>query len=233
VPPASRTYRVLLLVVLCAAFAVRLGWAVSRPTDEASLRQLPDQVEYLELARSLLNGTGLRFYDDRFGQAVYAYRMPGYPAFLAACGGSPLVARVAQAVIDTSTVLAAALLAAALLPARSSRRGAVVAAVLVAANPFLVYFSGLLLSETLFAAMLAWGMVLLLAGSRGGRFGPEPADPDGVEEPSANDRTPTIRPPAIRHRSRSRTAPGSGPCSGWPAGCWSRGRRWSGRRPRR
>jgi hypothetical protein len=37
---------------------------------------------------------------------------------------------------------------------------------LVAINPFLIYFSGLLLSETLFTAMLAWGMVLLLSPAR-------------------------------------------------------------------
>jgi 4-amino-4-deoxy-L-arabinose transferase-like glycosyltransferase len=35
------------------------------------------------------------------------------------------------------------------------------AAALVAFNPFLIYFSGLLLSETLFTAMLAWAMVLI------------------------------------------------------------------------
>src|SRR5207247_7605124 len=36
------------------------------------------------------------------------------------------------------------------------------AAALVAFNPFLIYFTGLLLTETLFTAMLAWSMVLLL-----------------------------------------------------------------------
>jgi hypothetical protein len=38
-----------------------------------------------------------------------------------------------------------------------------VAALLVAINPYLIYFSGLILSETLFIAMLAWGMLLLLS----------------------------------------------------------------------
>src|SRR4051794_16721292 len=35
------------------------------------------------------------------------------------------------------------------------------AAAIVAVNPFLIYFSALLLSETLFTAMLAWAMVLM------------------------------------------------------------------------
>jgi hypothetical protein len=42
-----------------------------------------------------------------------------------------------------------------------AEEAALIAALLVAFNPFLVYFSGLLLSETLFTAMLAWAMVLL------------------------------------------------------------------------
>jgi hypothetical protein len=183
-----------LFVVLGVGLVARLAWGLSRPADEASLRQLPDQSEYLSLARSLLAGTGLRFYDERFGQSVFAYRMPGYPAFLAACGGDAVVARVVQAVVDTSTALAAALLATMLSPARSAGPAAVLAAALVAANPFLIFFSGLLLSETLFAALLAWGMVLLLAGARGGRASGEPADADSVE-PAASS------PPAYRPRT--------------------------------
>ena len=66
------------------------------------------------------------------------------------------VVRLAQALLDTSTVLAIYLLA------RRFReeRGALVAAAIVAVNPFLIYFSGLVLSETLFTAMLAWGLYL-------------------------------------------------------------------------
>jgi 4-amino-4-deoxy-L-arabinose transferase-like glycosyltransferase len=45
-----------------------------------------------------------------------------------------------------------------------------VAAAIVAINPFLIYFSGLILSETLFTAMLTWGMLLLVGSSE--RDGP-------------------------------------------------------------
>jgi 4-amino-4-deoxy-L-arabinose transferase-like glycosyltransferase len=96
----------------------------------------------------------LKFHDDRFKQDVYAYRTPGYPWFLAACGGSLRAARLAQALVDTSTALAAYLLARKLL----DDRAAAFAAALVALNPFMIYFSGLILSETLFTAMLAWGI---------------------------------------------------------------------------
>src|SRR5687767_3637756 len=94
------------------------------------------------------------------GQTVYAVRTPGYPLFLAACGGSLSVARVAQALLDTSTALAVFLLARRWLPSGTWAGAPLVAAALVAFNPFLIYFSGLLLTETLFTTMLAWGMVL-------------------------------------------------------------------------
>jgi 4-amino-4-deoxy-L-arabinose transferase-like glycosyltransferase len=153
-----------LTIILLVALVLRLGWAVSRPMDDAALAALPDQREYLECARNLLEHRELKFVDERFHDEVYAFRTPGYPFFLAACGGSPRIARAAQAIIDTSTVLAAFILARRWLP----EWGSLAAAALVALNPFLIYFTGLLLTETLFTAMLAWGMVLLV--TRNGRW---------------------------------------------------------------
>ena len=159
-PPQGAPSRRWLIGLLLVALLVRLGWALHLPASDASLAALPDQAEYLALGRNLLNGRGLQFVDIRFGEGglVKAYRTPGYPAFVAACGGRLTVVRLAQAVLDTSTVLAAVLLAGRWLrPAFSLLAGAA-----VAANPFLVYFSGLILSETLFISMLVWGMVLLV-----------------------------------------------------------------------
>jgi len=129
-----------------------------QPVDDASIDKLPDQREYLLLGRNLMHGQGLKFYDPRFRDEVYAFRTPGYPLLIAACGGSVRVVRLAQAFIDTSTVLAAYVVARRWLAAGPS----LFAAALVAFNPFLIYFTGLLLTETLFTAMLAWAMVLLL-----------------------------------------------------------------------
>lgn len=150
-------HRRYLRVVLVIALVLRLGWAMSRPADAASFERLPDQREYLEIARNLLHGDGLNFVDPRFGTAVHAFRTPGYPAFLALCGGNVRVARGAQVLLDTSTVLAAFLLGRRWM----SEAACLFAAMLVALNPFLIYFTGLLLTETLFTAMLAWAMVLL------------------------------------------------------------------------
>ena len=143
--------------MLLAALMLRLGFAMTRPVDAAAIDQLPDQREYLDVAHSLLSGEGFSFTDPRFDQRVYAHRTPGYPLLLAAAGASVRAARIVQAVLDTSTVLAVYLLARRWL----SHHASVVAAALVAFNPFLVYFSALILTETLFTTMLAWGMLLI------------------------------------------------------------------------
>ena len=159
--PEASLFPPRLICLLLLALGLRLGWGLSRPSDSASIEQLPDQREYLELSDHLRLGSGLHFFDPRYKSDVYAYRTPGYPLFLAACGSSPRLARTAQALIDTSTVLAVYLLSRRWFATGQS----LFAATLVALNPFLIYFSGLILSEALFTAMLTWGM-LLLAGSR-------------------------------------------------------------------
>ena len=167
---SRRNHRRWIAGILFFALLIRAGWILSRPADDASLAALPDQKEYLTLGRNLLSGHGLMFYDERFKSVVYAYRMPLYPAFIAGCGGDVRLTQLAQAVIDTSTVLAVALLAMALLPPPNRRFASLIAAAIVAVNPFLLFFSALLLSETLFTAMLVWGMLCLIVGGRGGRL---------------------------------------------------------------
>jgi 4-amino-4-deoxy-L-arabinose transferase-like glycosyltransferase len=137
------------------ALLLRLAWAWHLPPvlDPA----LPDQAGYLELGRNLLAGRGLVLHDERFGQDIRANRMPGYPLLIALCGGRIGIVRTVQAALDASTVLAVWLLA-----RRWLQRGpALTAAATTALNPFLIYFSGLILSETLTVALLAWAMVLL------------------------------------------------------------------------
>lgn len=169
--PTDRRRRVTLFVVLFAAFVARVGWSMSRPADDAFIDQLPDQREYLAIARNVLAGEGFQFFDPRFVESLHAFRTPLYPAFVAACGGRVRLVQLAQAALDTSTVLAAYLLARALTNPEAARRvPPLAAAALVASNPFLIYFCALVLSETLFTAMLAWGMLFLVIGPRGARL---------------------------------------------------------------
>jgi len=158
--PARRNRALCILLVL--AGLVRFAFILTQPTDAEALNRLPDQVEYLQLARNLLDGRGLVLRDDRFDQDVYAYRMPGYPAFVAAIGADVRAVRVAQVLVDVSTVLATVLIARRWL----TERGSLFAGALVALNPFLIFFSGLILSETLYTATLVWGVYCLLDARR-------------------------------------------------------------------
>jgi 4-amino-4-deoxy-L-arabinose transferase-like glycosyltransferase len=146
-----------IVVILLVAAALRLAWIATLPSDDASLVGLPDQIEYLELGRNVALHQGLKFHDDRFDDVVYAYRTPGYPLVVAMCGGDVQLIRAFQALLDTASVFGVYLLGNAL----SRKRQALFAAGIIALNPFLIYFCGLILSETLFAAMLVWGMVLV------------------------------------------------------------------------
>lgn len=145
-------------VVLGIALILRLVNAFARPMNDAALAALPDQVEYLSLGRNLLHHHVLGFVDPRFGQFVRAYRTPGYPMLVAASGGSARAVQVVQALLDTSTVLAVFLIARRWLTDGT----ALLAAGIIAVDPFLIFFSGLILSETLFIAMLIWALWLTL-----------------------------------------------------------------------
>ena len=145
-------------IVLLVGLGVRVGWGLHQGSDEESISRLPDQREYLELARNLSAGKGYWFADARFAAAVYAYRTPGYPFLMMVCGASPVGVRLVQALLDASTILAIFLLSRRWL----SVNLALLAAAPVAINPYLIYFSGLLLTETFFTALMVWGMVLLV-----------------------------------------------------------------------
>ena len=195
VPTPGRCAWPWVMLVLAIALALRLALAFHRPADEASLAALPDQVEYLHIAQSFRDGRGFCFYDTGFSDTVYAYRMPGYPLLIAACGAKVRAVQIVQALLDVSSALAAFLLARRLLPppppgeagwGRSASEtdrlpidaprphptspggggAGMVALLFVAFNPFLAYFSTLLLSETLFTAMLIWGMLWLTSPRR-------------------------------------------------------------------
>ncbi|MGA2439478.1 MAG: glycosyltransferase family 39 protein [Tepidisphaeraceae bacterium] len=155
---SERTARIALAVVMLLGLGVRLGWALHQSNDGAAIDRLPDQREYLELGRHFFGDDGLWMVDARFRQTVYAYRTPGYPLLVAVCGAKPAVIRIVQCLLDTSTILAVFLLARRWL----SPGGAVFSAAIVAVNPYMIFFTGLILSETLFTAMLCWGLALLI-----------------------------------------------------------------------
>jgi hypothetical protein len=147
-----------LLIIFVIAATLRVGWVCVRYVggDRAAVLEYPDEGAYVLSAKSLVAGEGLI---DEFGyRATY---MPGYPAFLAVFQhlSDPLLwTRVVQA------ILAALVVPAGLLLARcwwGDVRVAVLAGLAVAFDPFLVFFSGLLLSEALFTVVLIWAWMFV------------------------------------------------------------------------
>jgi hypothetical protein len=164
-----------LILLFLAAAALRVTWVGVRygRQDAWSRLAYPDEEAYVLSARSLAGGRGLI---DEFGyRATY---MPGYPAFLSLFVQSDrglLWARVLQAILAAWVAPATYLLARAFVTytfsdSKDSKQNGLdvplLAGALAAVDPFLVFFSGLLLTEALYAAVLVSAWVCLLRAAR-------------------------------------------------------------------
>ncbi|MCI4397895.1 MAG: glycosyltransferase family 39 protein [Acidobacteria bacterium] len=161
----TRTGRVLAIMVLGAALAFRLWWAIALPCDAPG-----DTVLYERFAVNLLQ------HDVYSGEEGPPYspsyiRTPGYPLFLAGVYsifgvGNDVAVRASQAVLDTSTCLLVALLALSWCPLgwdqRRKGRAFFAALILAAACPMVALYVGTVLSETL---TLFFGTACILAAS--------------------------------------------------------------------
>lgn len=127
------------------ALGLRAGWVAYRWTGHGAAFEYPDEELHWQLAAHLVHDGSLVTEDGRF-----AARMPLYPLFLAPCAvlGSVgvLLARLAQAVVGAATVIVAHRLA----RAAAGPRAALIGGLLVACDPFGIFFGNLLLTETLF-----------------------------------------------------------------------------------
>jgi len=126
-----------------------------------------DSQQYLLLAENLR--TKGRFSWDT---APVAFRTPGYPALLALLGNNLVLLVVVQAVLGGLTVVLLALLGARLF----SPTTGLIAAVLLAVDPASIFYSGVVMTETLFLVLLVaatylfvvrreWAAGLLLGGA--------------------------------------------------------------------
>ena len=143
--------RVILFGILLTALTVRLGYAIYKPPLLHS-----DSGTYHLIAKSLIAGNG--YSED--GVHPSRVRPPTYPTFLALVylltGPSPKAAVAAQAVAGTFTALFVYLLAGRIF----DRRTGLLAALIVALYPALVYYDNRILREG-FTAMLLTATVLL------------------------------------------------------------------------
>jgi 4-amino-4-deoxy-L-arabinose transferase-like glycosyltransferase len=166
--PRVFTVHFKLSLIIAIGFILRLACGLALPVSADWLARLPDQTEYLQLGESLRQHRTLELFDQRFDDMVRAYRTPGYPAVVALCGGSVRAIRIVQALLDAWMILGIYLLGSRFI----STGGGLIAAGIVAINPFSIYFSALMLSEGIYTAMVVWGMVALAGGKQftRGRF---------------------------------------------------------------
>lgn len=137
--------RPLLLLVLLA-LALRVGFVLSLPNDVI----WGDSQHYHQVAINILAGIGAQLDEN-----AVAFRPPGYPFFLAAVyklsGYQHLLpVRCLQATLSALAVWQVFVLAARLF----NRQAGLLAALMVAIDPFQIYFSGMILNETVFIALL-------------------------------------------------------------------------------
>lgn len=134
-----------------AALVLRVGWVVYR-WNSPGPAPYPDEDLHWQLATHLVRDGTLISDDGR-----YAARMPLYPLFLALFAGlgsvGILVAKLAQAAVGAATAVVGYRLAESAL----GRRAGLVVGVLIACDPFAVFFANLLLSEVMFT-LLALGL---------------------------------------------------------------------------
>lgn len=152
---------IILIVVIAVAARVVAGLGLEGRVH------FPDSRQYIQIAQNIRAGDG-----PRLDESTVAARPPGYPYFLAAIfsviRSSPdvpplLAVRLAQALLGGALCLMVWLAGSKLYgPAVG-----VAAAAFVALDPFLTYFSGLILSEALFALLLAAAMLCLLHSENG------------------------------------------------------------------
>jgi 4-amino-4-deoxy-L-arabinose transferase-like glycosyltransferase len=152
-----------LLVLPLAALVVRLAYAATLPAQIVVTFEA-DPLTYDQIARNLVAGRGFvgaSFYYPPGTEVPTAFWDALYPLFLAglyvAFGHSVTAVRVAQAILGAVAVAGTFVLG------RQLIRPAVglVAAGISAFYPFFVYYSGQVLTETLFMALVVW---LFVAG---------------------------------------------------------------------
>ena len=158
---ASRRF---LWAALALAFVLRLAWAVAA----GDARRFSDSDSYIEIADNVLAGYGFIWGDPAVTDLwQWVGRPPLYPLLIAATrfslfGREFLALYLVQVILATATVALFALTARRLL----GKVAAGATALVVAVDPYLIFHTGAVLSETLFTFFLAafvYGAIVLLA----------------------------------------------------------------------
>ena len=150
------TFRQIAFVIFSLALVIRLAYVLTIPNEIRPLDY--DGHVYDLIARNIVDGKGFN-YDTGVNQS---WRPPLYPLFLALnyllFGQNYIAVRVVQALLGASTCVVAFLIARDYL----GKGTGIIASLIVALYPGLVYFTGLLVTETLFILLVVSATLFLL-----------------------------------------------------------------------
>lgn len=151
----------MLLAILFCAVMVRLLFNASVGFETPPSDLFSDQAEYDAVGISIASGLGISL-----NGMPYVFHPPGYPLLLGAiyavCGHSYASVRIVQSLLGAFTCVLVFLIGERLF----SRQVACLATAVAVVYPFLVFYTALLLSETLFV-FLSTLFLYLLARLRG------------------------------------------------------------------
>ncbi len=149
-------------LIFGAALLLRLAWVLTCWTTNGPSLEFDDERLHWDVARNLIQHGEMMSSDGR-----YAARMPAYPLFLAVFAGfgdaGILLARLAQAGLGAASAAVAYWLARGV----AGRAGGLLAGLLVAFDPYAIFFTNLLLTEVPFTLVVlglpacAWRLVVV------------------------------------------------------------------------
>jgi 4-amino-4-deoxy-L-arabinose transferase-like glycosyltransferase len=151
--PEGRRLNYTLITILLIALCARVVFVLTLENRF----YFPDSYGYDAMAKNIISGKGFIVSEN-----LQAGRAPLYPGFLAVCytlfGEKLLVIRLIQALLSTFSCLLVYLIAKRIF---NSSVG-IIATLITALYPFFVFFSGLILSETVFIFLLLLLVYLLV-----------------------------------------------------------------------
>ncbi|MFC1525139.1 ArnT family glycosyltransferase, partial [Planctomycetota bacterium] len=143
----------LLLVIFLIALGLRVGFVLTLENKF----YFPDSYQYDTVAQNIISGNGFMVSEN-----LRAGRPPAYPLFLSISyllfGKSLFVIRFIQALLSTLSCLVVYLIGKKVFDQRTG----LIAAVITAIYPFFIFFSGLILTETIFILLLLVFIYLLI-----------------------------------------------------------------------
>lgn len=144
-----------LTIVLLVGLCLRFGWALSHYE-----RKQPDEQGYYQIALNLLETGTYCVYKPDGVLTQTAFKPPGWPWLTSlayrVAGTNIKVGRSLTALLGTLIILATFLLARELFGSRA----ALWSSCIVALHPILIYWSGVMMTETIFALLCSIGLWL-------------------------------------------------------------------------